>query len=54
MRRRVLCLGWCLGLVLTSPFTTSGTPATSDANATDSSALSSGTNGSSSLAPSLV
>jgi RND family efflux transporter MFP subunit len=34
MRRSVLCLGWCLGLVLTSP-ATSGTPATSNANATE-------------------
>src|SRR5262245_52255357 len=35
MRRIMLCMGWCLGFVLTSPFATSGTPATSDANATE-------------------
>src|SRR6266704_4269981 len=29
------CLGWCVGFVLTSPLATSGTAATSEANATE-------------------
>jgi RND family efflux transporter MFP subunit len=35
MRRIVLCMGWCLGFVLTSPFAVAGTPATSEATATE-------------------
>jgi RND family efflux transporter MFP subunit len=35
MRRIVLCMGWYLGFVLTSPFAVAGPPATSEANATE-------------------
>jgi RND family efflux transporter MFP subunit len=33
IRRIMLCMSWCAGFVLTSPFATAGTPATSEANA---------------------
>jgi RND family efflux transporter MFP subunit len=33
--RITLCLGWCVGFVLTSAFATSAAPATSEANATE-------------------
>jgi RND family efflux transporter MFP subunit len=35
MRRTMFCLGWCLGFAVTSPFATSGTPATSEAPGTE-------------------
>jgi RND family efflux transporter MFP subunit len=35
VRRSTLCLGWCLGFVLASPFAACGAPAITEANATE-------------------